>query len=204
MNDELLRMAKAGSAAAMNDLIACSQRYVFAVVKGFLGRRYQAKLDVEDVVQVTLMEVSMTLVSRCKADNYHAYLRWLSCVARSVTYKEIERLSAQKRAGDLAVKSMRCDGRGSDIRCLFLPGGASCCPSVERAFFVRETISRMIDMAESESRNAGKVMEAMIDGVRIPQIASELGMSRSTVYKTASRVRKMVFSSGLVASVLAE
>ncbi|AMV35672.1 ECF sigma factor [Pirellula sp. SH-Sr6A] len=200
MNDELLREAKAGSAAALNDLIASSQWYAFVIVKSFLGSRFQSKLDIDDVVQITLAEVSMTLSSRCKAETYHAYLRWVSCIARSATYREIEKLTTQKRSGDLAAKTFLPGDNSSSFRGVLLPCLTRYSPSAEESAMMAEKLENYLDLASAEGRRTRAVVDMMMNGVRKPQIAESLGVSVQAVYREVSRFRKKVFSSIRVAT----
>lgn len=195
MNDDLLRKAKAGSAAALNELLSYSQRYAFAVIKGFLGRRFQAKLDIDDIVQNTLIEVAMSLSDRCKADNYHAYLRWLSCVARNATYKEIERLTSKKRVGGLDAKPVRSLECLAKMRCVFLPGESSHEPNTENNFFLQEAADHLLDIACQDGPKTRDAMRMIMDGAKFQTIATRLGISRQTIYRMTSRVRERAFSS---------
>jgi DNA-directed RNA polymerase specialized sigma24 family protein len=199
MNDELLREAKAGSAVALNDLIASSQRYVFTIVKSYLGSRFQSKLDIDDVVQITLTEVSMTLPSRCKAESYHAYLRWVSCIARNAVYREIEKLTTQKRSGDLVAKTFFPGETSNSLQGVFLPCLTKYYPSAEEAMLMDEKIECYLDLASADGRGTRAVVEMMMHGARKPEIAERLGISVQAVYRAARRFRKRVFSSDRVA-----
>ncbi len=171
MQDSTFLEAKDGSIPAINQLLLASEPHASVVVAGFLGTRFSSKLGIEDVVQEVLLKVA-TDVAACQATTFKAYLGWLSCVARNETYKQIERLKARKRTLD------RADGLPS------LPDCAIYHHCVEETLVAIETKDAVLSAASSISPLTYEVAMRLIDGMRPWQIASELQVDVSAIYRT--------------------
>ena len=179
MQDTLFLEAKRGSTVALNQLLIASESYASSIVAGFLGNRYCSKLGIEDVVQEVLLKVA-TDVSTCNARTFRAYLGWLSYVARNETYKQIERLKAKKRTLD------RAEGLPTMI------DAAIYHPSAEATLVANETKIAILSTASSISPFTYEVALRLIDGMRPGQIASELQVEVSSIYKTLKTFKAAV------------
>lgn len=179
MQDTVFLEAKQGSARAVNQLLILSGGHVHTVVARFLGNHFYPKLEIEDIVQDVLLKVA-TDVSSCNAQNFKAYLGWLSYVARNETYKQIERLKAIKRKPD------RAQGLPSIV------SAALYHPSAEATLVATETKTQILRTASSISPLTYEVALRLMDGMRPGQIASELHVEVSSIYKVLKTFKAAV------------
>lgn len=177
MNDATLMAAKSGNQSAINDLLIASQGYAAVVVRGYLGTKYQSKLDTEDVVQHVLIEVARD-VATCQATNWKSYLGWLSYVSRNVVYKQVDKLKRVKRRADVApVFSEEFDAAGNTA-------------TPDQYAQAEETRSMLLSLAAGVSDRALSVVKLMMDGMTSEQIANELDLPVGLVYGTAKRFKE--------------
>ena len=99
MSDTTFIAAKSGNVVALNTLLTMSRGYAITVVSAFLGTKYSARIDAEDVSQIVLIQVARDLAT-CQATDWAGYLGWVRLVARNSVYKEVEKIKAAKRSAD--------------------------------------------------------------------------------------------------------
>ncbi len=182
MNNEVLNSAKLGNASALNQLLIASERYAKSVIRSFLGNKYAAKLDVEDVSQIVLAQVARD-VATCSAQDWASYLGWLSFVCRNTTYKEVEKLQALKRKADSAPSN-------SEDR----PDIAGNTSTPDEYMIAEETRAQLLKLAAGVNEHGEYVLNGMLGGQSSSEIASELGVDVSLVYLTTRRIKERVQS----------
>ena len=124
---ELLERAVAGDAAALRPLLECYGSQVRQAIRGKIGRRWQALLDEDDVMQVTYLEAFLH-IEQLVARDPASFTVWLTRIAENVLRDTIKELERQKRAPP--VRATYAPGSdGSYIALLATLGHTSSTPS---------------------------------------------------------------------------
>ncbi len=87
---QLIDKAQAGDRAAIEELAQCYEGPLHAVVRAKLGPRLEARVEVEDIVQETLLRAFKSL-SGFRWREQDSFIRWLSRIAGNVIHEVAKR-----------------------------------------------------------------------------------------------------------------
>ena len=185
MSDTTFIAAKSGNVVALNTLLTMTRGYAITVASAFLGTKYSARIDAEDVSQIVLIQVARSLAA-CQATDWAGYLGWVRLVARNSVYKEVEKIKAAKRSAD----------KTSAIADEFKVTSRTATP-VE-ILESRERLAQVMAMAAGISDMTKNVVTLLADGNTSEEIASQLGITVSGVYGVVKRFRSAARAESLV------
>lgn len=112
MSMELLVSAKNGSQFAISSLLVSISSECKTIISHFLGTKYSARIDADDVLQEVLMQVA-TGVATTDFDEWNGFKAWLFCVCRNNVYKQVEYVKSLRRSADRT----SAIGEGFDVGC---------------------------------------------------------------------------------------
>jgi RNA polymerase sigma factor (sigma-70 family) len=174
--DALVLSAISGSSESLSDLLVMSRPYAISTIKRFIGTKYSAQLDVEDVLQEVLMDVSQKITA-CSASNWREYLGWLGFACRNTTYGALDKVKAKRRSAD----------RTQRVADDFDPESRMRTPQSQLE--TKETLQQVLRMANSMPGATPKVIQMLSEGCTSQEIASDLGITVSAVYNLVKRFR---------------
>lgn len=184
-NSTVLIEAKNGNASQLNSLLTKTRGYSISVVAAFLGTKYSARIDAEDVSQIVMIQVARDLAT-CQATDWAGYLGWVRLVARNCVYKEVERIKAAKRSAD----------RTSTMADEFQATSRTATP-VE-ILESREQLAQVLALAACISDLTKNVIGLLADGNTSEEISAQLGITVSGVYGVVKRFRNAARAECLV------
>lgn len=176
MSNVTLIAAKNGNVVELNSLLTQTRGYAISVVSAFLGTKYSARIDAEDVSQIVLIQVARDLAT-CQAIDWSGYLGWVRLVARNCVYKEVERIKAAKRSAD----------RTTTIADEFQVTSRTATPVA--ILESREQLAQVLALAAGISDLTKNVVALLADGNTSEEISSQLGITVSGVYGVVKRFR---------------
>lgn len=177
--------AKSGNTMSINSLLTQTRGYAISVVSAFLGTKYSARIDAEDVSQIVLFQVARDLAT-CQATDWSGYLGWVRLIARNSVYKEVEKIKAAKRSADRTT-SMSDEFQASSRT-------ATPVEIVE----VREQLEQVLALAAGISDSTKNVIALLAEGNTSEEIAAQLGITVSGVYGVVKRFRSAARAECLV------
>ena len=192
MSDSIISSAKSGNVVAINSLLTQTRGYAISVVSAFLGTKYSARIDAEDVSQIVLVQVARDLAN-CQATDWSGYLGWVSLIARNSVYKEVERVKAAKRSADRTCSIGYGDKDDSDP---FQVTGPTATPVAIAE--VREQLEQVLALAAGISESTKNVIALLAEGNTSEEIADQLGITVSGVYGVLKRFRSAARAECLV------
>jgi RNA polymerase sigma-70 factor (ECF subfamily) len=177
--EHLLAMVRAGDEAQLGPLLEVYRHYVALLVRLQLGKRLQAKLDVEDVVQETFLEVHRA-IGRFRGDSTQEFLAWLRQIVSAVLSNQLRRFYGTKRR-DVRLEKALSDDIDRSSRHLELglvaPGSS---PSHQASR--RETAVRLADALESLPRDYREVIILrQLEDLPFPEVSRRMGRSLDSV-----------------------
>jgi DNA-directed RNA polymerase specialized sigma24 family protein len=179
MTTAILLAAKSGNVSAMSDLLVNTQRYASCVVYRFLGTKFQRFVDVDDLTQEVLIQIATTVADSTVVD-YDQYCAWVAMVARNVVYKSVRKMKAAKRQ----LHKVGSMAEGVDVL------GSTVDPSDEAS--IREELASIMELAAGRGQYVHKVVTMISEGYKADEIASELDVTRESIYGVIKRFRSTV------------
>ena len=177
MTTSTLIAAKSGNVSELNALLMETRSYAIAVVSKFLGTKYSARIDAEDVSQIVLTQVARDLAT-CNATDMASYFGWVRLVARNCVYKEVEKIKAAKRSAD------RTHVIGDDFQ---VTGRTQTPVEILES---REQLAAVMALAAGVSDLTKNVVVLLGEGNDSAAIADQLGITVSAVYGVVKRFRQ--------------
>jgi RNA polymerase sigma-70 factor (ECF subfamily) len=121
--ERLLVLAKAGNGTALGQLLERYRQYLSLLVRLQIGRRLQVKVDAEDVLQETFLEVHRD-VGRFRGSSEREFLAWVRQILGGILANQVRHYYGTKRR-DLRLERELHDelDRSSQAmdRCLIAP-----------------------------------------------------------------------------------
>src|SRR5437868_6612498 len=94
--ESMLARVRAGSEADLGPLLEVYRNYLTLLVRLQVGKRLQAKLDVEDVVQETFLEAHRS-IARFRGVTTREFLAWLRQIIAAVLANQVRHYYGTKR-----------------------------------------------------------------------------------------------------------
>ena len=182
MSDSIISSAKSGNVVALNSLLTQTRGYAISVVSAFLGTKYSARIDAEDVSQIVLVQVARDLAN-CQATDWAGYLGWVRLIARNSVYKEVEKIKAAKRSADRTTDELQASSRTA---------------TPVKIAEVREQLEQVLALAAGISDATKNVIALLAEGNTSEEIAAQLGITVSGVYGVVKRFRSAARAECLV------
>ena len=92
----LLELALKGDRPALNDLFALIRPEMHGIIRGYITRALQPKMDASDVVQSTLQEAFVAFAD-FRGETIEQFWAWLSTIHRNNAKSEVIRFQTQRR-----------------------------------------------------------------------------------------------------------
>jgi RNA polymerase sigma-70 factor (ECF subfamily) len=173
---DLVSLARAGDQDAFRRLFEKYQRRLSLFVHYRLGENLRVSMDVDDIVQETLLEASRDL-SGFEYRAPDSFFRWLASIARHVIEDAARRESRRKRDG------------GRRVDCADVTLKDTLTPS--RILFQSERVQalmRRLDELPPQYREA--IVLAKLEGLSPAEISARLGKPREAVALLIHRALK--------------
>ncbi len=176
---ELLERAVAGDAVALRPLLERYGPPVRETIRGKIGRRWQALLDEDDVMQVTYLEAFLH-IEQLVARDPASFTVWLARIADNVLRDTIKELERQKRAPP-ARPTRTPDANDSYVALLATLGRTSSTPSRHAA---RDEAAGILDgMIRKLPPDYQAVVQLVdLEGQTLVAAATSLGRSVGAVH----------------------
>lgn len=181
---ELLERAVAGDALALRPLLERYGPQVRQAIRGKIGRRWQALLDEDDVMQVTYLEAFLH-IEQLVARDPASFTVWLTRIAENVLRDTIKELERQKRAPPVRV-TYAPGSNGSYIALLATLGDTGSTPSRHAA---RDEAAGILDSAIHRLPPAYQTVVRLVDleGRTLAAAAASMGRSVGAVHMLRHR-----------------
>lgn len=179
MTIELVNAAISGNAFAMNDLIVAISKDCKAIISHYLGNKYDARVDADDVLQEVLTQVAQDIAT-CEFANFAAFKGWMFIVCRNNVYKQIEWIKTLSRDADRTCAM----GEGFDV------SGRS--KTADQILEAREQYEMVMDLAKKLPAVEFEAIKALAAGNTPKEVAEGLGCDVSTVYYARRLLKDMV------------
>jgi RNA polymerase sigma-70 factor (ECF subfamily) len=113
--ENLLGRVREGDVSRLGPLLELYRGYLTLLVRIQIGKRLRAKLDVEDVIQETFLEVHGA-IERFRGETTREFLAWLRQITAAVLANQVRRYYGTKRRDIRLERSLADDlDRSSDI-----------------------------------------------------------------------------------------
>jgi RNA polymerase sigma-70 factor (ECF subfamily) len=182
--ENLIEQAVAGDTAALGVLLERHGPRVRRAVCGRIGKRWQAVLDADDVMQVTYLHACLH-IDQLKERKTTSFTAWLTRIAENNLRDAISALERPKRPNPTK-RIQSPPGEDSYISLLELLGGSSHTPSRDAA---RCEAARLID--EALERLPEDYVTAVrlydLEGRSAAEVATSMGRSVGAVHMLRAR-----------------
>ena len=165
---DLLAGLKAGSQTAAEEVFRVHYRRIVALIRQRIGRRYQAKIDADSIVNSTLKTFFRRYTGdRLALSDWQELWNLLVAIARNKLNNRLRRLHQQKRDAGKEVGAEALDWEA---------GGE--CP--EEAVVVADLLDAAL---AGYAETARKAIEMSLQGYTVAEIAAALGVTTRTVIR---------------------
>jgi RNA polymerase sigma-70 factor, ECF subfamily len=172
--EQLVRRAQAGDAAAYEQLVHTHQRCVFGVVARIVRRRE----DVEDVAQEVFLKAYFSLK---RFDLRSAFSTWVYKIAVNESLDYLRK----KKVRPLVYEADLGDDQASNARTLEHAAGAT--PAPERQAEVREFLDQLLAKLPEKERMLMLLKE--VEGFSVEEISEMLDLNQNTIKVRLFRAR---------------
>ncbi len=172
----LIDKAQAGDRAAIEELARCYEGSLQAVVRAKLGPRLETRVEVEDIVQETLLRAFKAL-SGFRWREQDSFIRWLSRIAGNVIHEVAKRekrdwvVLVEDPASEVGVTQSHAMRRNERF----------------------DRLQRSLDSLDPDQREA--VVLARIEGLPIKEIARRMNRSPEAVTQLVWRAMQKLKAS---------
>jgi len=184
-NDEaIFARAVSGDPNALSDLLDRFGPQVERRLAGKLNPQWRSAMDIEDIMQVTFLEVFLQ-VDRLQARDGNTFMAWLTRIAEHNMYDAIRGLQAEKRPQP-SKRVQIPDRDESFVALLEAIGGTLTSPS--QNFAKREVvdlITAALERLPDDYRNVIRLYD--LEGHSGPEVAKAIGKSRGAVHMLRAR-----------------
>jgi RNA polymerase sigma-70 factor (ECF subfamily) len=195
---DLILRAQRGDRQAFDDLVSEYRRSVEAFISHAAGPALRRRLDVDDLLQETLIRAFRSLPD-FEDGGEDGFKSWLFTVARHAIQDMARALGRQKRDVGREVSLAGGSGEESGTSAGRDPGLASPDPSPSKGPERQERFERLKEALSTLSPEHRQVIHlARLDGLRIEDVAERMGRSKeatSMLLLRAMRKLKVAFGS---------
>lgn len=180
-----IRRAVAGDAAAMRSLLERYGPQVWGEIRGRIGRKFQSLIDADDVMQVTYLEAFLQ-AEFITATDPTGFLAWIRRIAENNLRDAIKELERKKRPGPSRRIENTVDTEESCVALIELLGVDSATPSrVAARGEASGIVQRALDQLPSDYASAVRLYD--LEGREIAEVAREMGRSAGAVHMLRAR-----------------
>lgn len=180
---ELIRQAQAGDAQAREELLAQLRPRLRGWVEHALSERFAGKIDVSDVTQETLLDVSQK-IGQFFGTTQEEFLQWAREGVRRDVVDAIRRATAQRRSVDRERSMDDTHGVGQPIRDR-LPSHLS--TASHKAMRNEAAVALHEAIRQLPEDQASAIRMVHIEGLSVAQAAEQLDRSKEAVTKLLQR-----------------
>lgn len=182
-SSQLIAKAIEGDLDCLGQLLSESLPDLRQSLAGQISSRWQAKLDVDDVIQVTCMEAFLS-IQHFKSEGTDSFATWLRRIARNNLRDAIDSLSADKRP-DPAME-VRGSNQDSHVALYEYLGGKTHSPSRQaRREEAKSALSRFIRNLPEDYRTVITLRE--LEELPVAEVARRLNRSEGAVHMLRAR-----------------
>ena len=184
--EKLIAEAVSGDDDALRLLLETHHAVLRARIAPQIGRRYQSALSVEDVLQLTYLEVFLR-IAQYRLDAGGTFLNWLTAIAENNLRDAIRELERQKRPPRARQVGARIGDDSYVTLLASIPGTQT--PPAQKAS--RKEIREIIEaaLAELPPDYATVIRLCDLEGRSGAEAAEAIGKSRGAVYMIRLRAR---------------
>jgi RNA polymerase sigma factor (sigma-70 family) len=185
LRESYLCAARAGDLDALEQLLALAGAEVRDALR--INPKWRSVLDVDDVMQVTYMEVFVRF-DQFVGNRIDAFRRWISQIAQNNLRDAIRALECQKRPQPDKRVRIAAGHEDSYVSLCEMLGATSTTPS--RAVAASEARSSIENALQQMPENYADSLRLFdLEGCTGPEVADRLGCSRVTAYLLRARAR---------------
>jgi RNA polymerase sigma-70 factor, ECF subfamily len=168
----LLEQARQGDRESLSRMFEKHRRRLAVLAHFKLGEEARARLEVDDVLQETLLRAFRDL-DGFRYQSPGSFMRWLSAIADHVILDRLRYLSRDRRAGEEVPFRSPSNPAGPDPRDSLTPS---------RVFLERENVRRLMEALEQLPEDYRRVILMIkLEGLPTAEAAQRMGKSREAV-----------------------
>jgi RNA polymerase sigma-70 factor, ECF subfamily len=168
----LLGQARLGDRESLSRMFEKHRKRLAVLVHFKLGAQVRGRLDVDDILQETLLRAYRDL-DAFRYQSPGSFMRWLSAIADHVILDRVRYLSRDRRAGEEVPFRSPSNPAGPDPRDSRTPS---------RVFLERENVGRLMDALEQLPEDYRQVILMIkLEGLPTVEVAQRMGKSREAV-----------------------
>lgn len=178
-NSDLFDQAVEGDTDSLRTLLTRYGPEARKAIRGKIGRKWQAVLEEDDVMQVTYLEAFLH-INQLVGRNPASFVAWLRKIAENVLRDAIRELERKKRPNP-AKRLQTAVTEESYVMLLDYVGGTSTTPSRHaRRNEASEIIKRAMQQLPPDYRDVLQLHH--LEGHSVAEIATKMGRSEGAVY----------------------
>jgi DNA-directed RNA polymerase specialized sigma24 family protein len=179
MSIELLASAKNGSQSSISCLLVSISSECKTIISHFLGTKYSARIDADDVLQEVLIQVA-TGVMTTEFNDWNGFKAWLFCVCRNNVYKQVEYVKSLRRSADRT----SAFGEGFDVGCDD--------KTAVEIVISRENLSGVMAVAASLPDDEFQVIEYLAQGMSPREAGEMVGKDAAFAYYARRQLKELL------------
>ncbi len=184
-----LQQAISGNRAALTLLLLDLHPRLRAYIACRIPARLQGRLDADDIVQETHIEVYRH-IQRFESRGEGSFDRWVMTIAIRKLRNALTKYRAQRRGGEIVTASQLSNGEQSSV-CMLLDMIADPGRSPSRSAAGREAVAALqagLEFLSEDQRKA--VVLVYLEGWTVVAVAAELQRSEQAVYNLCHRAKE--------------
>lgn len=177
--ERLLILAKAGDGAALGMLLECYRTYLTLLVRLQVGRKLQVKLDIDDVVQETFLEVHRGF-GAFRGGSEREFVAWIRQILGGVLANLVRHYYGTKRRDVRLERELNQDlDRSSEAldRCLVAPDSSPSREASKREQAI--LLANALACLSPDYRDV--IILRQLEDLTFPEVARRMGRTEDSV-----------------------
>ncbi len=182
-SSEVIARAIKGDRDCLGQLLSRALPELRQSLNGQIGTKWQSKLDVDDVIQVTCMEAFLS-IGQFKSSGMDSFIAWLKRIAIHNLRDAVESLSADKRPDP--ARQVQGPREDSHVALFEYLGGTTKSPSKQaRREEAKLALSRFIRQLPEDYQTVIRLRE--LEELPVADVARSMGRTEGAVHMLRAR-----------------